>query len=116
MVFVLSELAQTVSRHFGGTGHGRSMMHDGLGWLDRLAGRLQLARSSASIRNTATLFPGMFAQSSHSPSGVIARFCGPFPRLGSMAISVSLPVVADAVRRDAVVPAVRAVQVAGRPA
>ena len=25
--------------------HGRSMMHDGLGWLDRLAGRLQAARS-----------------------------------------------------------------------
>ena len=44
-----------------------------------------------SIRNTATLFPGMFAQSSHPPSGVIARFWGPFPRLGLMAISVSRP-------------------------
>ncbi len=44
-----------------------------------------------SIRNTATLLPGMFAHSSSLPSGVIARFCGPLPRLGSIASSVSRP-------------------------
>ena len=46
---------------------------------------------SGSIRNTATLLPGMFAHSSNLPSGVIARFCGPLPRLGSIPISVSRP-------------------------
>ena len=44
-----------------------------------------------SMRNTATLLPGIFAQSSSSPPGRIAKFCGPLPRLGSMPISVSRP-------------------------
>lgn len=43
------------------------------------------------MRNTATLSPGMFAHSTHPPSGVTHRFCGPFPRLGSMPISDNAP-------------------------
>ena len=46
---------------------------------------------SGSMRNTATLLPGMLAQSSNSPPGVIARFCGPLPRLGTIASKVSRP-------------------------
>ncbi len=46
---------------------------------------------SSPIRKTAMLFPGMFAQSSHFPSAVITRFCGPLPRLGSISISDSSP-------------------------
>jgi hypothetical protein len=33
----------------------------------------------------------MFANRNHSPSGVIARFCGPFPRLDVMAVSDRRP-------------------------
>ena len=70
--------------------HGRSMMHDGLSCLTGSPADLNRP-VFGSIRNTATLSPGMFAQRSHSPSRVIARFCGPFPRLGLMAISDSRP-------------------------
>lgn len=44
-----------------------------------------------SIRNITTLLLGMFAHSSNSPPGMIAKFCGPLPRLGSMPISVNFP-------------------------
>ena len=44
-----------------------------------------------SIPKTATLLPGMFAQRNHAPSAVIARFCGPLPRLDSIAMSVNFP-------------------------
>ncbi len=65
-------------------------MHEGLGcFIGSPAGSNR--PDFESIRNTATLFPGMFAHSSHWPSGVIARFCGPLPRLDSMAIRVSRP-------------------------
>src|SRR5947208_105494 len=47
--------------------------------------------STSLVFNTARLYPGMFAHSSHLPAGVIARFCGPFPRLGSIATSDSRP-------------------------
>ena len=65
-------------------------MQEGLGCLAGSSGDVNclLFRS---IRNTATLFRGMYAHSSHSPSGVIARFCGPFLRLGMIAISDSRP-------------------------
>ncbi len=43
------------------------------------------------MRNTATRSLGMFAQSRNSPPAVIARFCGPLPRLGSTPTSVSRP-------------------------
>src|SRR5438876_12151961 len=70
--------------------HGRSMMHDGLGCLTGSPADSNCP-VFGSMRNTATLFPGMLAQRSHWPSGVTARFCGPFPRLGWMAISDNRP-------------------------
>jgi hypothetical protein len=70
--------------------HGSSMKHDGLGCL--IGSQAEVNRPFfGSIRKTATLFPGMFAQSSQPPSGVMARFCGPLPRLGVMAVSDSRP-------------------------
>src|SRR5215510_1570276 len=70
--------------------HGRSMMHDGLVFLT--GSPTDFSRPVfASILNTATLFPGMFAQISHAPSAVIAKFCGPFPKLGSMFTSDNFP-------------------------
>lgn len=57
-------------------------MHDGLVWpTGSPAGFSRPVLRS--IRNTVTLIPGRFAHNNHTPSGVIARFCGPFPRLGS---------------------------------
>src|SRR4051812_16179297 len=70
--------------------YGRSMMHDGLVCFTGSPVTFSLP-VFVSIANTAMLFPGMFAHNSHTPSGVIARFCGPFPRLGSIPSSVSLP-------------------------
>jgi hypothetical protein len=48
-------------------------MHDGLGCLTGSPADLNRP-VFGSIRNTATLVPGRFAQTSHRPSGVIARF------------------------------------------
>ncbi len=65
-------------------------MHDGTGDRDWFADGLQAAVCE-SIRNVATLLPGMFAPQQRFAAGEIARFCGPLPRLGSIPISVSLP-------------------------
>lgn len=65
-------------------------MHEGLGIAIGVpASVIRPVRES--MRNTATLFPGMLAQISSLPSGVTARFCGPLPELGTMSISVRPP-------------------------
>ena len=46
---------------------------------------------SAPMRKIARLLPGMLAHSRRFPSAVIARFCGPLPRLGMISISVRFP-------------------------
>ena len=69
--------------------HGSNRIQDGLATETGLPADFRPPDSS--MRNTATLLPGMFAHSSSLPSGVIARFCGPLPRLGSMPISVNRP-------------------------
>ncbi len=90
-------------------GHGRSMMHDGLGWLT--GSPADFSRPVfGSIRNTATLFPGMFAHSSHCAVRRDRQVLRPLPEARLDGDQRQPPVVADPVRRDAVVPAVRPVQ------
>jgi hypothetical protein len=87
-------------------------MHDGPLW--RTGSPADFSRPDAgSIRNTAMLFPGVFAQSSQRPSDVTARFCGPFPRLGSMATSESRP--SSAIRYAAMLSCPRFVPYRKRP-
>ena len=66
------------------------MMHDGLGMDTGLPTGVR-SPVCASILNTTMLLPGMLAHSNHSPPGVMARFCGPWPRLGSISTSASGP-------------------------
>lgn len=64
-------------------------MHDGI--LIDIGSPTRSIAPSSLIRNTTTLFPGMLAQMSHLPSGVIAKFCGPLPLLDVIANRLSEP-------------------------
>jgi hypothetical protein len=66
------------------------MMHDGLGIATGSPVGL-IFPVFGSIRKTTTFFPGIFAHNNHPLLEVIARFCGPLPKLGSMLIRVNLP-------------------------
>jgi hypothetical protein len=44
-----------------------------------------------SMRKTTTFFPGIFAHNNHPLLDVIARFCGPLPKLGLILMRANLP-------------------------
>jgi hypothetical protein len=106
--FLLTTFYSLLSTHYRSSPeHGNAGR---TGDFKRLPFGLELSGTRASIRKTTTLFPGMLAQSSHFPSGVMARFCGPRPRLGSMPIRLSQPLVPNPVVGNAVVTSVRPIK------
>ena len=92
--------------------HGREHDARRAGLLDRLAGRLQTRRSWRRSGTPPRCSPACSRTGATSPSGVIARFCGPLPRLGSMREQRQLARRRRCGSRDAVVSAVGAVEVA----